>query len=155
VTAKNGQIELVGDVYRWIYVQYGDMPGFDVVSQLFPLATREGYERIFLPKLCLIAERYERRRLTKRLNSIRQRMRWHYRRNESDDGTITAESVIALLKSQDFCCTICAAYLTKSAHKQLDHVKPLSKGGRHTLSNVQWLCRTCNISKGAKYESAQ
>ena len=31
----------------------------------------------------------------------------------------------------------------------LDHIKPKSKGGLHTWSNVQLLCRTCNVRKGA------
>lgn len=31
---------------------------------------------------------------------------------------------------------------------ELDHIIPLSKGGPHTYSNVQTLCRKCNISKG-------
>lgn len=30
----------------------------------------------------------------------------------------------------------------------LDHIKPLSAGGRSTYSNVQVLCRKCNSQKG-------
>ncbi|HET7736456.1 MAG TPA: HNH endonuclease [Nocardioidaceae bacterium] len=32
----------------------------------------------------------------------------------------------------------------------VDHIIPLSKGGRHTLDNVQAAHLICNISKGAK-----
>lgn len=32
---------------------------------------------------------------------------------------------------------------------ELDHKEPLARGGRHTLSNVWCLCRTCNGLKGA------
>lgn len=32
-----------------------------------------------------------------------------------------------------------------------DHVIPLSRGGRHTESNVVPACRKCNASKGTKY----
>ena len=32
----------------------------------------------------------------------------------------------------------------------LDHVRPLSKGGMHSRSNCQCLCRKCNLEKGDK-----
>ena len=33
---------------------------------------------------------------------------------------------------------------------ELDHIKPLSKGGEHTMENTQLLCRTCNAMKRDK-----
>jgi len=33
---------------------------------------------------------------------------------------------------------------------ELDHVVPLARGGSHTRSNAQMLCRGCNIEKGAR-----
>ena len=35
---------------------------------------------------------------------------------------------------------------------ELDHIKPISMGGKDTLKNLQVLCKTCNLSKGAKVE---
>lgn len=33
---------------------------------------------------------------------------------------------------------------------EVDHIVPLAMGGGHSWANVQCLCRTCNIEKGAK-----
>jgi len=38
----------------------------------------------------------------------------------------------------------------KDNYANLDHVIPLAKGGHHILSNVQTLCRKCNIIKSDK-----
>lgn len=32
---------------------------------------------------------------------------------------------------------------------ELDHIVPLSAGGKHTMANTQLLCRNCNMAKGA------
>ncbi|WP_349257835.1 HNH endonuclease [Iamia sp.] len=36
----------------------------------------------------------------------------------------------------------------------IDHVKPLSKGGAHMLSNLRPSCRSCNSRKGARWPFA-
>jgi hypothetical protein len=35
---------------------------------------------------------------------------------------------------------------------EIDHIIPLSKGGRHDEDNFQVLCRTCNRKKSNKFE---
>lgn len=47
-------------------------------------------------------------------------------------------------------CWIC-----KGAPDTWDHVKPLAKGGPHMLANLRPACRSCNSSKGAKWEGPQ
>ncbi len=43
--------------------------------------------------------------------------------------------------------------LNKPNSPELDHVIPISKGGSHTYSNVQLLCRQCNANKSDKVSS--
>lgn len=46
-------------------------------------------------------------------------------------------------------CWMCGCSLGGGFH--IDHVKPLSKGGWHCLSNLRPSCPSCNLSKGAKW----
>jgi len=34
---------------------------------------------------------------------------------------------------------------------EIDHIKPISKGGKSTYDNLQTLCRRCNKEKGDTY----
>ena len=38
-----------------------------------------------------------------------------------------------------------------SVSLEIDHIKPISKGGKSTRDNLQTLCRECNKAKGSKY----
>lgn len=136
--------------FEYIYELHGWEMSPSLFEHYFSLpATPEGVDFI-QAKLRRIGDKLERRRMRERLASARQRDKYFSRRLATDDGTITSESVIALLKAQDFKCAICGVYLTKDRHKQLDHIHPISKNGEHTLANVQWLCRTCNLKKNNK-----
>lgn len=56
-----------------------------------------------------------------------------------------------LYDQQEGTCNGCERHFTPEFADlmDLDHIKPRSKGGLHTWSNVQLLCRTCNVRKGA------
>lgn len=51
-----------------------------------------------------------------------------------------------LLARQRNLCASCLCNLSGSIH--LDHIFPLSKGGRHSVGNIQFLCQRCNQEKG-------
>lgn len=65
----------------------------------------------------------------------------------TSDGTITARSLKDLLVKQDYKCAISGKKLSKF---DLDHIIPLSKGGLHSISNVQFISPSINRSKKDK-----
>lgn len=57
----------------------------------------------------------------------------------------TIKSIFDLQKGH---CAICKIKLDKTYH--VDHIYPISKGGKHHPQNIQLLCPSCNIRKSAK-----
>jgi 5-methylcytosine-specific restriction endonuclease McrA len=62
-------------------------------------------------------------------------------------GNVTPEQWREILDNFDNRCAYCFAALARST---MDHVIPLSRGGKHEASNVVPACKTCNCSKNAK-----
>lgn len=58
-----------------------------------------------------------------------------------------------VLKRDGFRCVICGASADDGAKLHVDHIKPVSKGGKTELKNLRTLCESCNLGKGAKYDS--
>lgn len=44
-------------------------------------------------------------------------------------------------------CKICRKFVGDPGLLHIDHIFPVSRGGRAYLDNLQVLCRTCNLSK--------
>ncbi len=55
-----------------------------------------------------------------------------------------------VLKRDNFTCTKCGATAKDGVKLHVDHIIPVSKGGKTTMSNLQTLCERCNIGKGNK-----
>lgn len=65
------------------------------------------------------------------------------------EGKHTAADLVAIFDSQGGRCAYCRDDLKKNK-RHLDHIQPLVKGGSNSRENLQYLCRPCNLSKGAK-----
>lgn len=59
-------------------------------------------------------------------------------------------SVKRLILGQSSSCAECG---NSDGPFHIDHIRPVSKGGDSSLSNLQVLCASCNLRKGAKWLS--
>lgn len=66
------------------------------------------------------------------------------------NGDLGPDSIKRLLVLQKGKCVVCMVDLKTTKH-HLDHIMPLSKGGEHSMANVQLLCPRCNLTKSAKH----
>lgn len=62
---------------------------------------------------------------------------------------ISFETQIQLLFNKEQVCTLCGVRGADMI-PEMDHIKPVIKGGSSQYFNLQWLCRSCNRKKQAK-----
>lgn len=55
-----------------------------------------------------------------------------------------------VLRRDNFKCVICGATASEGAKLEVDHIVPISKGGKTELTNLQTLCKSCNRGKSNK-----
>lgn len=82
------------------------------------------------------------------------RARTHRAFKESSGGKHSGDDIKKLFHKQGGNCATCRAKLTVRAgprQKHVDHILPLALGGSNYISNLQILCRTCNLRKNAKH----
>lgn len=55
-----------------------------------------------------------------------------------------------IARRDNYTCQICGKYMPDGVGLQIDHIVPVSKGGKSVPSNLQVLCSKCNGRKGAR-----
>lgn len=64
---------------------------------------------------------------------------------------VTPKLRYRVFQRDGFRCKICGRSEADGAVLHVDHIIPVSKGGKTEMSNLQTLCDYCNIGKGASY----
>lgn len=59
----------------------------------------------------------------------------------------------AVMTRDNYTCQICGKYMPDGVGLQIDHIVPVSKGGKSVMSNLQVLCSKCNGQKKNKINS--
>jgi len=57
-----------------------------------------------------------------------------------------------VMKRDGFRCVLCGMSAKDGAILHVDHIIPVSKGGKSTMSNLRTLCEKCNMGKSNKIE---
>lgn len=78
-------------------------------------------------------------------HAFQTKTRKHEKRATSD-GSVTFEVWERLKRACNYTC-LCCGKQEPEVTLTMDHIKPLSKGGTHTIDNLQPLCMSCNCSK--------
>jgi 5-methylcytosine-specific restriction endonuclease McrA len=64
--------------------------------------------------------------------------------------TLSANIIEQLLFIENNTCPACGVPFSQELKFTIDHVKPLSRGGKHSIENIQLLCKSCNCKKHTK-----
>ena len=98
-------------------------------------------------------------KLPSEYNSIR-RKRYYYQHPEKQKAythtrrvkggkKLSPETINILIDESDNICFWCNEEIPQG-HLHIDHIYPVSKGGKNDTFNLVVSCRTCNLSKGSK-----
>ena len=75
-------------------------------------------------------------------------------RLRANGGKFSFNEWLKIKKKYKFMCVRCHKKEPK-IKLTIDHILPISKGGKHDRKNIQPLCISCNCSKGNKIEKIQ
>lgn len=65
-------------------------------------------------------------------------------------GKVSNRMRFAIYQRDGYRC-VCCGRTQNETYLEIDHIKPISKGGKSTYDNLQTLCRRCNQYKGNTY----
>lgn len=98
----------------------------------------------------------EHRKSKKKKEREKRRLEYQDRRmaNDEEHAKVTRAMRYDVLRRDGFRCVKCGRGREDGVKLHVDHIKPVSRGGKSVLNNLQTLCEDCNCGKGNKYESS-
>ena len=78
------------------------------------------------------------------------RKRIAYLKRAKDLGTHTKREWLTLVAKYDYRCCKCGCEVIGGIPTK-DHIIPIRQGGNDSISNLQPLCRQCNLTKGNQF----
>ena len=57
-----------------------------------------------------------------------------------------------IMKRDAFKCVLCGASANDGSRLHVDHIVPVSRGGKTEMANLRTLCEQCNLGKSNKYD---
>lgn len=142
------KIKAYGSEYRKINKQKLK----DVAKEYYSLnkeKTNKRNNENYLKRRDVILEKQKQYRLNNK-DKILSKQRNRRSRIAGNIGKHTEKEIIELLKKQNYRCANCLHCIKERKNRHLDHIMPISLGGRNDIVNLQWLCVKCNLNKGAK-----
>lgn len=84
-------------------------------------------------------------------NAINQaeRVVSEHERRKRERAKVTPKLRYRVLERDHFRCVHCGASAADGAKLHVDHIIPVSRGGKTVMSNLQTLCDACNLGKGS------
>lgn len=79
---------------------------------------------------------------------LRNKARWGLVPKARRSSPVISQYVKDLIVQRDQVCRLCG----REDRLQVDHIIPLARGGNSSIENLQALCLTCNVRKGARLE---
>ena len=70
----------------------------------------------------------------------------------AERGVLTDSMRYDVMKRDGFRCVLCGMSSKDGAILHVDHIIPVSKGGKTVMSNLRTLCERCNLGKSNKIE---
>ena len=71
--------------------------------------------------------------------------------NDAEHAKVTRAMRYDVLRRDDFHCVRCGRGREDGVKLHVDHILPVSRGGKTVMSNLQTLCEDCNCGKGNRY----
>lgn len=84
-------------------------------------------------------------------NGATRKLPFHNDAADYERSLLTPKLRYEILQRDGFRCAICGRGQEDGVKLHVDHIKPVSKGGRTTPDNLRTLCQDCNLGKSDSY----